>query len=84
MSIEYYTRLERGSLNGVSDGVLDALAQALRLDGTERMYLYDLARAAGPAPKARQRAARPTIRAGVARIVEGIRSSATWNSTRRP
>ncbi|WP_067840482.1 helix-turn-helix transcriptional regulator [Nocardia lijiangensis] len=72
VSVEYYTRLERGNLKGVSDGVLDTLAQALRLDGTERMYLYDLARAAGPAPQARRRAIRPTVRPSVARIVEGM------------
>ncbi|MEU3985367.1 helix-turn-helix transcriptional regulator [Streptomyces sp. NPDC026672] len=74
VSVEYYTRLERGNLRGVSDGVLDALAQALRLDDTERMYLYDLARAAGPAPgaRARRREARPAVRPSVARIVEGM------------
>lgn len=71
VSVEYYTRLERGNLRGVSDNVLDALARALRLDGTERMYLYDLARAAGPA-RARQRAVRPTVRPSVTRIVEGM------------
>lgn len=74
VSVEYYTRLERGNLRGVSDSVLDALARALRLDDTERMYLYNLARAAGPAPeaRARQRAVRPAVRPGVARIVEGM------------
>lgn len=75
VSVEYYTRLERGNLKGVSDSVLDALAQALRLDATERMYLYDLARAAGPAPAARVRVpqqSRPAVRPSVARIVEGM------------
>ncbi|MFJ3310529.1 helix-turn-helix domain-containing protein [Streptomyces sp. NPDC086549] len=74
VSVEYYTRLERGNLRGVSDSVLDALGQALRLDATERMYLYDLARAAGPAPeaRARQREVRPAVRPSVARIVEGM------------
>lgn len=74
VSVEYYTRLERGNFRGVSDSVLDALAQALRLGDTERMYLYDLARTAGPAPgaRARQRAVRPTVRPSVARIVEGM------------
>ncbi|MER5437761.1 helix-turn-helix transcriptional regulator [Streptomyces sp. NPDC002790] len=42
MSVEYYTRLERGSLGGVSDAVLDALATALRMDGTERTHLQAL------------------------------------------
>ncbi|MCX4579600.1 helix-turn-helix transcriptional regulator [Streptomyces sp. NBC_01571] len=74
VSVEYYTRLERGNLRGVSDGVLDAIAHALRLDDTERMYLYDLARAAGPVSgaRARQRTARPTVRPSVARMVEGM------------
>lgn len=74
VSVEYYTRLERGNLQGVSDSVLDALAHALRLDDTERMYLYDLARAAGPAPGARapRRESRATVRPSVARIVDGM------------
>ncbi|REE65608.1 helix-turn-helix protein [Streptomyces sp. 3212.3] len=74
VSVEYYTRLERGNLKGVSDSVLDALAHALRLDDTERMYLYDLARAAGPAPQGRtsRQQMRPTVRPSVMRIVEGM------------
>lgn len=76
VSVEYYTRLERGNLKGVSRSVLDALAQALRLDDTERMYLYDLARAAGPAPevraRARQRKVRLAVRPSVTRIIEGM------------
>ncbi|MFE9250039.1 helix-turn-helix transcriptional regulator [Streptomyces sp. NPDC007088] len=72
VSVEYYTRLERGNLKGVSDSVLDALARALRLDATERVYLYDLARAAGPGARARQREVRPAVRPSVARIVEGM------------
>src|SRR5690349_24241838 len=39
VSVEYYTRLERGNLAGVSDSVLEALARALRLDDTERRHL---------------------------------------------
>ena len=46
MSIDYYTRLERGNLSGVSDSVLDALARALQLDEAERTHLFDLARTA--------------------------------------
>ncbi len=33
VSVDYYTRLERGNLAGVSDSVLDAIARALQLDG---------------------------------------------------
>lgn len=48
VSVDYYTRLERGNLSGVSDSVLDAIARALRLDRTERDHLFDLARSADP------------------------------------
>ena len=33
VSVEYYTRLERGNLSGVSEGVLEALARALQVAG---------------------------------------------------
>jgi transcriptional regulator with XRE-family HTH domain len=46
VSVEYYTRLERGNLAGVSDSVLDAIARALELDRAEHDHLYDLARTA--------------------------------------
>lgn len=46
VSVDYYTRLERGNLSGVSDSVLDAIANALELDRAEHDHLYDLARAA--------------------------------------
>ena len=46
VSVEYYTRLERGNLAGASESVLAAIAQALQLDEAEREHLFDLARAA--------------------------------------
>ena len=36
VSFDYYARLERGNLSGVSDSVLEALARALQLDEAER------------------------------------------------
>ncbi|WP_329600134.1 helix-turn-helix transcriptional regulator [Streptomyces pseudovenezuelae] len=73
VSVEYYTRLERGNLRGVSDSVLEALAQALRLDDTERTHLYDLARAANTTPaRVRRRTGRPAVRPSVQRIVDGM------------
>ena len=48
VSTEWYTRLEKGHITGVSDDVLDAVARALQLNEAERTYLYDLARAAAP------------------------------------
>jgi transcriptional regulator with XRE-family HTH domain len=46
VSIEYYSKLERGALAGVSASVLDAIARALQLDDAEREHLFNLARAA--------------------------------------
>ncbi|MEV4112525.1 helix-turn-helix transcriptional regulator [Nonomuraea sp. NPDC049695] len=73
VSVEYYTRLERGNLGGVSDSVLDALARALRLDDTERDHLYALAHAATARPlRARPRPRQATVRPSVLRIIEGL------------
>ncbi len=46
VSVEYYSKLERGALAGVSAGVLDAIARALALDAAERAHLFHLAQAA--------------------------------------
>jgi transcriptional regulator with XRE-family HTH domain len=62
VSIDYYTRLERGNLNGVSESVLDALAGALQLDEAERAHLFDLARAASFSPAGRQRSTNLIVR----------------------
>jgi transcriptional regulator with XRE-family HTH domain len=50
VSSDYYVRLERGHLAGVSESVLESLARALQLDDAEREHLHDLARAATPRP----------------------------------
>jgi transcriptional regulator with XRE-family HTH domain len=50
VSVEYYSRLERGSIAGASDAVLDAIATALLLDEAERAHLTDLARIANESP----------------------------------
>jgi transcriptional regulator with XRE-family HTH domain len=55
ISIEYYSKLERGNLTGVSDSVLDSVARALRLDDAETSHLLDLARAANTSPSRRSR-----------------------------
>ena len=51
MSVEYYAKLERGSLGGVSAGVLDVIARALQLDEAERAHLFHLPKPpTAPAP----------------------------------
>ncbi len=46
VSLEYYARIERAGLGGVSPAILQALARALRLDEAERAHLLHLAQAA--------------------------------------
>jgi transcriptional regulator with XRE-family HTH domain len=70
VSTEYYARLERGDLRGVSDSVLNALARALQLDEAERAHLFDLARAVGSPGRRRRRAGQPSVRPSIARLLE--------------
>ncbi|MCS5735117.1 helix-turn-helix transcriptional regulator [Herbiconiux daphne] len=77
VSVDYYVRLERGNLAGVSESVLDALARTLKLDAAEQEYLFDLARAAGPARKPRARAS-TTIRPAVQQILDAVSDAPAW------
>jgi transcriptional regulator with XRE-family HTH domain len=45
VSADYYTQVERGNVNGVSDSVLEALVRTLKLDDAERSHLFNLVRA---------------------------------------
>lgn len=72
VSVEYYARLERGDLSGVSESVLDALARALELDEAERLHLADLARAAGPGARTRRRPAAQQIRPSLQWVLDGM------------
>jgi len=65
VSVDYYTRLERGNLSGVSDSVLDAIAGALELDRAEHDHLYDLARAANTSGRKRAASAGGSASAAV-------------------
>jgi transcriptional regulator with XRE-family HTH domain len=51
VSVDYYSRLEQGRAANVSDEVLNAVADALRLDPFERRHLLDLAEQPGQAPR---------------------------------
>jgi transcriptional regulator with XRE-family HTH domain len=84
VSIQYYTRLERGDANGVSDSVLDALARALQLDDAERAHLFDLARAAQPtAARPRRRLARQHVRPEIQWTLDAITGAPAFVSNDR-
>ncbi|MFI1970745.1 transcriptional regulator [Streptomyces cinnamoneus] len=72
VSAAYYTRLEQGRGQNVSASVLGAIADALRLSGTERDHLTHLAR-----PRARKAgaAARPQrVRPSVQHLMDAMDS----------
>ncbi|MCA4135406.1 helix-turn-helix transcriptional regulator [Arthrobacter sp. M4] len=46
VSVEYYAKLERGHVAGVSPAVLEGVARALQLDDVERAHLLHLVQAA--------------------------------------
>jgi transcriptional regulator with XRE-family HTH domain len=82
VSVEYYKRLERGNVSGVSELVLEGLARALQLDDAERAHLFDLVRAANPVMPKRPRPVKHRIRPVVQRILDQISAPATVRNAR--
>jgi transcriptional regulator with XRE-family HTH domain len=82
ISVEYYTQIERGSVRGVSEDVLDAVARALQLDEVERSHLLDLVRAA---KQRRTRRRRPPeqVRPAVQRLLDAMTDAAAFVRNRR-
>jgi transcriptional regulator with XRE-family HTH domain len=79
VSVPYYTRIERGEMNGVSDSVLQALSRALQLDEAEHAHLFDLARALQPTTTPRRRlATKQHMRPSVQHILDAITGAAAF------
>ena len=72
ISVEYYTRLERGNARGVSESVLEGIARALKLDEAERAHLIDLVRTANATGSAPRRPSRQRVRPSVQRILDSM------------
>jgi len=72
VSVEYYVRIERGSLAGTSEGVLDALAAALQLNEAERDHLFHLARQSGAPGARRHRKPPATVRPALQEVLDAI------------
>jgi transcriptional regulator with XRE-family HTH domain len=77
VSTDWYIRLEKGHIAGVSDDVLEAVARALRLDDAERAHLFNLARAARPT-RAPRRRTKATVRPSVQRILDSMTGTAAF------
>jgi transcriptional regulator with XRE-family HTH domain len=78
VSTEWYTRLEKGHIAGVSEDVLEAVARALQLDEAERTYLFDLARAAIKPARTPQRRSRAQIQPRVQWMLDSMTASAAF------
>jgi len=78
VSIDYYTRLEKGNVAGVSDEVLGAVARALQLDEAERAHLFDLARAARPRRSTAHQRGNQRVRASVQHILDSAVTAAAF------
>jgi transcriptional regulator with XRE-family HTH domain len=72
LSVDYYTQIERGKVNGVSESVLDAIARALQLDEAERSHLFDLHRSVTTGPQRSRPRRTKTIRPMVQRMLDAM------------
>ena len=70
ISVEYYTRLERGNVGGVSDSVLDGVCHALQLDDAERDHLHRLVQAVATRRPSRRTPALKRVRPMIQRILD--------------
>lgn len=83
VSVEYYTRMERGSLGSASESVLDALSRALQLNDDERSHLYDLARNSTlPTRKKPKRRKDPVITESIQLVIDSMSVPAVVQNSR--
>ena len=80
VSVDYYTRLERGNAAGASDSVLEALSRALQLDEAEHAHLFDLVHTASGSGAARapRRPARQQVRPSIQRILDSMSTTPAY------
>jgi transcriptional regulator with XRE-family HTH domain len=79
VSIDYYVRMERGNLAGVSHSVLEGIARALQLDDAEQDHLFDLARKADAVPPSqRRRTTVKGVRPALLQVLDAITDAPAW------
>jgi len=78
VSVDYYVRMERGSLAGASESVLESLASALQLDDAERDHLFALARQSGSHGARRKRKTPGTVRPALQQVLDAITDAPAW------
>lgn len=78
LSSDYYVQLERGNLRGVSESVLNSVANALQLDDAERTHLFDPARVANTSGDKPRRPSPHKVRAGLQRVLDALTDAPAW------
>ncbi|TRW78563.1 helix-turn-helix transcriptional regulator [Mycolicibacterium sp. 018/SC-01/001] len=78
ISVDYYVRIERGSVAGTSPEVLDAVASALQLDEAERLHLLHLARHCGKPREPRRARTTVAVRPGLQQVLDAITDAPAW------
>ncbi|WP_307215124.1 helix-turn-helix transcriptional regulator [Microbacterium sp. SORGH_AS_0888] len=78
VSVDYYTRLERGNLTGASEAVLAGISQALQLNDAETEHLFDLARRANAGPRSHRRSPAPRVRSSIQQVLDAIDNAPAW------
>ena len=78
VSTEWYARLEKGNISGVSEDVLKAVARALHLNDEECLYLFELARAAKPRSRTHSRRKEVGLAVTVHWLLDSITMSAAF------
>lgn len=83
LSVDYYTKVERGNLSGVSESALAGIARALQLDGTDSEHLANLARRANTGQLLRRAPAAPRLRTSIRQVLDAIGDAPAWVRNRR-
>jgi transcriptional regulator with XRE-family HTH domain len=73
ISVEYYTRLERGNATGMSESVLEGVSRALQLDEAEQAHLHNLARASGTTSKRPAPGRAHTVTPGLQQFLDAMK-----------
>ncbi|WP_425860279.1 helix-turn-helix transcriptional regulator [Arthrobacter sp. TWP1-1] len=72
LSVEYYTRIERGTVGGASESVLDAIARTLQLSADERRHLENLSSNLTPSPRQKRSIGSQPITASVQQVLDSM------------
>ena len=84
ISVDYYAKMERGDLRGVSPEILESVARALHLDDAEVDHLVDLAAASSHLAPTRRKSATPSpVSPNLRRVLDAITEAPAWIRGRR-